>query len=135
MNKDKIKELEEDYAKWRDVQKYQIEIADTKWKKFKKRCYYIVVSPWKYICINVRDWRTWIIFMSVFLLLSSEVWVFYLLGIITGNEWFYGVASACWLFWLGPFTPFLPLVISLTIGIREVFKKWKNKKKSKKHQK
>lgn len=131
----KIDELENDYNKRREVSKFEISQAKTKGKKFKLWLKYIFVSPFKYLMINLKDWRTWTIFIAVFLILSSEVWVFYVLGILTGNERFYGVASACWLFWLGPFTPFLPLCIAITIGIREVLNKWKKKKQSKKNQK
>lgn len=89
----------------------------------------IFINPVLYLVKNLKDLTTWIIFAIVFLTLSSEVWGFYLLGIITGNEWFYGIASACWLFWLGPFTPFLPLCVGITIGIKEGINRWKKKKK------
>ena len=64
--------------------------------------------------------------------MSSEVWVFYLLGVISwGSEfskWCLGVASACWLFWLGPITPFLPLCIIITAFIKGIVNKIRFKK-------
>lgn len=125
----KVEQLEKDYQMWREVKKFEIHKAQTKPQKFWLGLKYIFISPFKYLVINLRDLTTWIIFIITFLVLSSEVWVFYLLGLITGNAWFYGVASACWLFWLGPFTPFLPLCIAITIGIKEIIIRWKKRKK------
>ena len=41
----------------------------------------------------------------------------------------FSVGSACWLFWLGPGTPFLVICIALTIGIKGLFNRIKEKKK------
>ena len=91
--------------------------------------------PFIWIWINVRDWRTAVIFAIVFLLVSSEVWVPYLLGVIFwANEpikiAMFSFGSACWLFWLGPGTPFLVICIVLTIAIKSLFNKIKNNKKT-----
>ena len=125
----KIEQLDKQYQEWRQAAKLEIKKAPTKRKKFGLWLKYIFINPFKYLIINLRDLTTWIIFIITFLILSSEVWVFYLLGLITGNSWFYGIASAYWLFWLGPFTPFMPLCIAITIFIREILRKWKNKRK------
>ena len=90
---------------------------------FSKLLWYYIKKPFIWIKDNIKDWRTAVIFIIVFLLLSSEVWIFYLLGIIFQNAWFYAVASTCWLFWLGPATPFLPLCICITILIKGLFNK------------
>lgn len=79
------------------------------------------VSLWKWLWQQLKDWRTFVIFVVVFLVLSFEVWGFYLIGFITGNGWWHAAASACWLFWLGPFTPFLPICIGVTLGIKKLF--------------
>ena len=86
---------------------------------------YLVSTPFVWLWYNIRDIRTLIIFIIVLLVVSSEVWVFYLLGLITNNAWFYGIASACWLFWLGPGTPFLVICISLTMAIKMLLNKLK----------
>lgn len=64
------------------------------------------------------------LFIIVCIIMSSEVWVPYIIGIISGNGWWYGIASACWLFWLGPGTPFFPLCIVITLGIRKLVFRW-----------
>lgn len=55
--------------------------------------------------------------------MSSEVWVPYLLGWILHNNWLLGVGTACWLFWLGPGTPFMVICIMATIAIKGIFNK------------
>ena len=72
---------------------------------------------------SLKDKTNIIIFIIVFLVLSSEVWVMYLLYFITKNAWFLGIGSACWAFWLAPFTPFLPLCIAITFGVRKLYNK------------
>ena len=85
--------------------------------------WYLVAFPFVWLFYNIRDWRTAVIFVITFLVVSSEVWAMYLLYFITKNAWFLGIGSACWVFWLGPGTPFLPLCIGITIGIKSIFNK------------
>lgn len=70
------------------------------------------------------DWRTAIVFIIVFIVVSSEVWVPYLLGVIFWGTPFsatmMAVGSACWIFWLGPGTPFLPLCLGITVAIKKL---------------
>jgi len=66
------------------------------------------------------------IFLVTTVLLSSEVWVPYLLGVVFwANEelrlWWFGIGSVCWAFWLGPGTPFIALDIALSLGIDALF--------------
>lgn len=98
--------------------------------------WYLIAFPFVWIFYNIRDWRTAIIFVIVFLVVSSEVWIPYLIGVIFwANEplriSMFSVGSACWLFWLGPFTPFLPLCMFLTIGIKALFDKITKRRKNK----
>ena len=59
------------------------------------------------------------------MLVSSEVWVSYLLAFIFwGNEIIRNTlltfASACVIFWNLPFTPFLAIVITLTFFVKKI---------------
>ena len=67
------------------------------------------------------------IFAIVSAVVSCEVWMPDLRGIITGNAYLFAVGSACFAFWLAPFTPFLPLCIGITLGIRKVIDKIRSK--------
>ena len=136
----KFKDLEDKFKKDQLVWKTSIRLEPNKFKRFWKWVWYLIAFPFVWIWVNIRDWRTALIFIIVFLVVSSEVWVPYLLGFIFyANEPFrismLSVASACWLFWLGPGTPFLPLCIGITIGIKGLFNKIKEKKNDNKIQK
>ena len=89
----------------------------------------------KKIFIQLKDRTNILIFVLTFLVLSSEVWIMYLLYFITRNAWFLGIGSACWGFWLAPFTPFVPLCLGITIAIRKVYDKIRGKKQDSKVEK
>lgn len=127
----KIKELEKQFAEAQKEQKNKIREEPNKWKRFWKWIWYLIVFPWKWIWINIRDWRTAVIFIIVLLVVSSEVWIPYIIWFITKNGWWLGIGSACWLFWLGPGTPFLVICIGLTILIKGLFNKIKARKENK----
>ena len=93
-------------------------------KKFFKRLW----EKTKEMFIKLKDWRNLVIFLIVFVILSCEVWVPYLIGFITGNAWWFGIGSACWLFWLAPGTPFLTICIVVTFAVRKVIDKIKSKR-------
>lgn len=79
----------------------------------------------RWILKQLKDKTNIIIFIIVFLVLSSEVWIPYLLAIITGNNWWWGIGLACWAFWLAPFTPFMSLCVAITFVIRKIVDKIK----------
>lgn len=66
-------------------------------------------------------WSCLWLFGIVCIIMSSEVWVPYLVYFITGSQWWLGIGSACWLFWIGPGTPFIPLCIAITLGLKKIF--------------
>lgn len=47
----------------------------------------------------------------------------YLIGFIipSARAYLWSIGSACWIFWLGPGTPFLPLCMAITVGIKALF--------------
>ncbi len=87
-----------------------------------------VVHGLKKLLAALKDKVNIVIFIITFLILSSEVWVMYLMYFITGDLWFLGIGSACWAFWLAPFTPFLPLCLAITFFVRKIYDKIKAKK-------
>ena len=91
------------------------------WSKIKKF--------WKQTWKELKDWKTLILYIIVNIVLSCEIWVPYLLGLITGNKWWYGIGSACWLFWLGPGTPFTLIAITATITIKKLYIKLKKRRR------
>ena len=123
------------YEEKERLAKEKIKAEPKSFKKFWDYVIYYTLKPIYWAKENIKDWRTAIIFIIVMAVMSSEVWVFYLLGVISwGSEfskWCLGVASACWLFWLGPFTPFLPLCIIITAFIKGIVNKIRFKKVNK----
>lgn len=123
------------YEEKEQIEKARIKAEPRSFKKFWDYVIFYTLKPIYWAKENIKDWRTAIIFLIVMAIMSSEVWVFYLLGVISwGSEfskWCFGVASACWLFWLGPFTPFLPLCIIITAFIKGIINKIRFKKQEK----
>ena len=96
--------------------------------KFFKWCWNKTKSFFKWLFNQLKDWHNLIIFAIVFLIVSCEVWVPYLIGIITGDAYWFGIGSICWAFWLAPGTPFLTICILLTLGTRKIIDKIRGKK-------
>lgn len=131
-----LKKLEEQYKKKQLEWKTHIRLESNKFKRFWKWVWYLIAFPFVWLFYNIRDWRTAIVFVIVFLIVSSEVWIPYLIGaIFWANEplriTMFSVGSACWLFWLGPGTPFMVICIGLTIAIKGLFNKIKEKRAKK----
>lgn len=56
----------------------------------------------------------------------TPVWGGYLLHILFKIKWGSVVATTYLAFWAGPFTPYFPLCIAITLGIKRLFEKRKN---------
>ena len=136
----KLNDLEKTYKEKQLMWKTKIRLDSNKFRRFWKWVCYLIAFPFVWLFYNIRDWRTFVIFVIVFLVVSCEVWVPYLIAFICWNNEtlrysMLGVGSACWLFWAGPGTPFIIICISLTIGIKSVFNKIKQKRIVKKIEK
>lgn len=131
-----LKELEKEYKHKQLIWKTSIRFKPTKWKRFWGWVWYLIAFPWVWIYTNIRDWHTALIFVIVCAIVSCEVWIPYLIALICWyNEplrnTMLGVGSGCWLFWAGPGTPFLLICIFITIGIKALFNKIKDRKSKK----
>ena len=131
-----FKEIQAQYEHKQLAWKTRIRMKPTKWKRFWGWVWYLIAFPWVWMWTNIRDWHTFLIFALVCAIVSSEVWIPYLLALIFWNNegWRIGLlsfGSACWLFWLGPGTPFLVICIFLTIAVKALFNKIKDRKSKK----
>lgn len=126
-----LKEVQAKFEESQQKEKEKIRQEPKKSKRFWKWCLYFALFPFKWIWVNFRDWRTIVIFVIVVIIVGSEVWVPFILGIIFNNAWLIGIATACEAFWLAPFTPFLALCIFLTILIKALMNKISLKRKNK----
>lgn len=77
---------------------------------------------WNFIVSNLKDKTTFIIFLIVLAIFGSPIVLGYILGIILKNAWFIGIATTCLAIWAGPGTPIFPLILIITIAIRNLIK-------------
>ena len=96
-----------------------------RWMKLKLK------KLWRYIKSEITDVKTFIIFAIVVAVVYSPVWLCYILYFVFKWKWCFVVASSCLAFWAGPFTPFFPLCIAITLGIKKIMRKVFQKKAEK----
>ena len=90
----------------------------------------LFINLWKWVKRELKDPWTFITFIIVCIVVSSEVWVMYLLYIITWNEWFLGIATTLWGIWLLPGIGFIPICLAITVGIKAIINKIRSKNKN-----
>ena len=93
-------------------------------KKLKEK----IKNFFHWIWQECRDIHTVILFVIVVIIMYLPVWGGYLLRFLFGWNWCSIVASAYLLFWAGPFTPFFPLCIAITLSVKKAWEVWKRKK-------
>lgn len=78
---------------------------------------------------ELKDWRTILIFFIVVAVVGCEVWIPYILFIITNNPIYMAIASGGLIFWnVVPFTPFLPICLAITLAIKKLINKIKQRR-------
>ncbi len=82
--------------------------------KLKEKCIRFCRWLWQ----ECRDIKTLLLLLAVIAVVYSPVWGGYLLYGLFGWQWASVMASACLLFWAGPFTPFFPICIAITLSIK-----------------
>lgn len=82
-----------------------------------KKLWHKLVHFFKFV---LKDKLSRWIFVIVYLLMSSPIWICYILEFIFKNGVFASVGTAYWLFWAGPFTPFIGVCLGITAGVRAI---------------
>lgn len=72
----------------------------------------------RWVWQECKDIKTFLLLLLVIAVVYSPVWGGYLLYAAFGWEWASVMASACLVFWAGPFTPFFPICIGITLSIK-----------------
>jgi len=75
-----------------------------------------------------KDIKTFLLFLIVVAAVYSPVWIGYLLYWIFRWNWCLAAATLVLAFWAGPFTPFFPICIAITLAIKKLGKKIKKTK-------
>lgn len=129
----KFKESLDKYEKAQTRRKNVIKQEPNKWKRFWMWVWFLIAWPFRWLWVECRDWRTFIIFVLTMAVVGSEVWVPLVLAwVFWSNQAvrasMLSVAGACETFWLLPGTPFIPLCIFITMGIKTLFDKLKRRR-------
>ncbi len=74
----------------------------------------------KWVWNECKNWQTLLLLFCVIAVVSFPIWMGYILYAIFRFNWAFWIASVMWAFWLGPFSPFMVICISITLAI----KKW-----------
>jgi len=123
------------YETKQEEKKVKIRQEPNKFKRFWKWILYYITTPFIYVWTECHDWHFLLIFILVVLVVGCEVWVPLLLAFIFwANEPFritcLSIAGVCEAFWMLPATPFIPICIVITIGIKRLIEKISNQKSS-----
>lgn len=89
------------------------------WKKF--------VSFAKSIWQSCKNVKTLLLFFVVMAVVYAPVWAGFLLYGLFGFRWCFHIATVCFAFWAGPFTPFFPFCIAITLFLKKLMAKWKKR--------
>lgn len=66
-----------------------------------------------------KDRKTIMLLLAVIVVMYAPAWGGFLLHAIFGWSWCSVIATAYVLFWAGPFTPFFPICIAITLSIKK----------------
>lgn len=84
------------------------------------------MKKWLKENVFVKDMFIYIVIATF--IFYIPVWVLSIFGIITSDSLYFGGAAAWVLFWAGPFTPTIPVIFGIAVGIKQIIKKIKGNK-------
>ncbi len=74
----------------------------------------------KWLKEECTDWKTLVVFLCVVAVVYMPVWGGYLLYYMFKWNWCLAMASITFTFWVGPFTPFFPICIAITLFLKKI---------------
>ena len=84
----------------------------------------------KWVIDECKDWKTLVILLIIMAIVYFPTWGGFLFYYIFKWKWCFAVATAYFAFWMGPFTPFFPLCIAISIGIKKKIESKKEQKQT-----
>ena len=102
---------------------YEVTVTKKLFEKLKNK----FINFCKWVWSECKDWHTLALFAIVVVLMYAPVWLGYILYFVFKSKWAMGVASAYLLFWAGPFTPYFPLCIAITLSLKKLIEKIKGR--------
>ena len=100
---------------------YEVTVTKKLFEKLKNK----FINFCKWVWSECKDWHTLVLFAIVVVLMYAPVWLGYILYFVFKSKWAMGVASAYLVFWAGPFTPYFPLCIAITLSLKKLIEKIK----------
>lgn len=67
---------------------------------------------------SMRSVRGLISLFVAYMIFHGWALIFFIIGTLSGNAWLLGIGSAVMLFWFGPGTPVIPLIIVTALFIQ-----------------
>ena len=86
-----------------------------------------IIEFFSWIWHECKDWRTFVLLVIVCFVIGFPVWGGYLIGMLTGWEWAYWMASALLAFWWLPGAPYFAVCVAVTLAIKRFFEKRQEK--------
>lgn len=117
------KELDKKFNNDKKEKLKNIKLEPNKFKRILKYIWFAISYVWVWCWKELRDWRTFIILLLTMVVVGCEVWVPFILGLIFQNQALLAFAGTMELFWLLPFTPFIPICITITLFIKMLINK------------
>ena len=100
-------------------------------KKLIKKIINTVLSFFKWVWSECKDWRTLILLGVVSLVMSAPIWILGILYFVFHWQWALVAGLAVWGFWMLPGAPFFALAVSVTLAIKKIAQKVRKRKKEK----
>lgn len=83
----------------------------------RKRFWQALALPWLLLARHAKRNPALIWEFAIWcLVLSSEIWACYIIGLATGESKWFAIGTAFWAMWAQPWIPFFPICLILTIG-------------------
>ena len=82
-----------------------------------------IVGFIKWIKEECKDYKTFLIFICVMIFVHIPIWGGIICYKLFKWKWCLAMATTMSLFWMGPFTPFFPLCIAITLAIKKIISK------------
>ena len=76
----------------------------------------------KWIKEQCKDRKTFFIFICVVIIVYFPTWGGILMYKIFRWKWCLAMATTSLFFWAGPFTPFFPICIAITLAVKRLFR-------------
>ncbi len=87
------------------------------WHKFIEFWKNFFILIWE-IIKSMKSVRGLISLFVAYMIFHGWALIFFVIGFLSGNAWLLGVGSAVMLFWFGPGTPVIPLIIITALFIQ-----------------